>query len=155
MAVRTLFSRHISKENINSEELNALLCDISLFNQIKHAATATQEIQNTSAREATGAPDRRKKENRSSDAPVSAHVQMKRKYNADDHFVGSAVIEAKGNLQSAKELRKQNISEWQEQLKDNRNKIKSTKQQLTRMQNLRKKLKSWSKEEEPAYQDPN
>ena len=152
MAVRTLFSRHISKENIDPEELNALLCDIALFNQIKHAATAMQEIQNTSAREATGAPDRRKKENRSADAPVSAHVHLKRKHNADDHFVCSAVIEAKAALQSAKELKKQNISEWQEQLEDNKNKIKSTKQQLTRMQNLRKKLKSWSKKEDPAYE---
>lgn len=152
MAVRTLFSRHISKGSLDPEELNALLCDIALFNQIKHTATAMQEIQNTSAREATGVPDRRKKENRTKEHPVSAHVQLKKKYHADDHFVNNAIIEAKGALQSAKELKKQNISEWQEQLKDNKNKIRSTKQQLTRMQNLRKKLKSWSKKKDPAYE---
>ena len=121
MAVRTLFSRHISKGSLDPEELNALLCDIALFNQIKHTATAMQEIQNTSAREATGVPDRRKKENRTKEHPVSAHVQLKQKYHADDHFVNSAITEAKGALQSAKELKKQNISEWQEQLKDNKN----------------------------------
>ena len=104
MTVRTLFSRHISKENIDPEELNALLCDIALFNQIKHTATAMQEIQNTSAREATGAPDRRKKKNRSTDAPVSAHVRLKQKYHADDHFVNSAIIEAKGTCTAEAEI---------------------------------------------------
>lgn len=155
MAERTYFSRHISMADMDPVHVNAVLSDIERFNRIVHKATAMQEVKDTSDRQRTGQPDRRKKENKCLITTQSAHCFLKEAYGADDYFVNSAVNTAKASLKSVKELNALNISECRAQLKDLKKKRTSVKSTLTRLLNIKKVLIQASRDVKagrtPAY----
>ncbi|MCR5007884.1 MAG: hypothetical protein K6A76_04810 [Oribacterium sp.] len=144
MATRVFFSRHIPKSSVIGAEI--VESDIRLFNKVMHKAMTLDEVRSKSKREATGAPDLRKKANKAlCTRKVSAHIFLKSTYSVDDYFANSAVNTAKAAIQSVKELNKLNIDELSSQKKDLSKKQASVKTTLTRLTKIKDELKRVSK----------
>jgi len=142
---KTLFSRHIPKDKMRSEDAKNVSADLVLFNRMKQASVRLQL--RGSKPEIPEGVDLRKKANKELKEKLapSFHMQLKNRFGTNTYFINSATQEAAASIKSVKELRSDYISEQEEKLDQVKDKLKQTAKQREELEKVKAKLIERSK----------